>query len=393
MKVLPGSAGLSVFRIVQNENLPELFSRISVPGRKAEAAMSEIFQRLVDSLMERRDGISAWFRQSAPSSRQIRLGVAGEQAIEEQLRNLDTAIEMAKDEDLGVCEICHEHVEDSTLEMDYAARVCLDHLTGDERSRLENDLELSQKVQKALLPHRVPDIPGLDIAAFSQPALIVGGDYFDFLRFKDGSHGLVIADVMGKGMAASMLMASFQASLRIIAPESEHPHEVMSRLNRLFRHNIRLTRFVTVFLARYDEKSRILYYCNAGHNPPLILHANGDIESLNPSGAAIGLVEQATFVTDEVRLSTGDRILAFTDGVVELPNGRKEFFGDERLIQFMRTTGKNNARQIVTSLRGQLQGFSGSQTPADDTTMIALVVREPVERTEGLPVRHNLATS
>jgi len=114
--------------------------------------------------------------------------------------------------------------------MDYACRICIDHLTGDERSLLESDLELSQKVQQALLPNELPGIPGLDIAAFSQPARMVGGDYFDFFTFRDGSPGFVIADVMGKGMAASLLMASFQASLRIIAPECDHPHEVLFNL-------------------------------------------------------------------------------------------------------------------------------------------------------------------
>jgi sigma-B regulation protein RsbU (phosphoserine phosphatase) len=258
--------------------------------------------------------------------------------------------------------------------MDYTACVCIEHLTGKERTQLENELELSQKVQRALLPHDVPRIRGLDIAAFSQPAHFVGGDYFDFLRFKEGSHALVIADVMGKGMPASMLMASLQASLRIIAPESSEPADVVARLNHLFCHNIRLTKFVSLFLGQYDEDTRILTYCNAGHNPPLIYRTDGSIENLLPNGAAIGLIEQTEFTQSSVKLNVGDRLLLYTDGVVESLNKDNELFGQERLEEFLRTSSHLSAHQIVTSLRDRLQQFIETNTPTDDTTIIAVEV-------------------
>src|SRR6185503_8199767 len=132
------------------------------------------------------------------------------------------------------CVVCNDYVETSRLEVDYTAHVCIDHYTDDQRRRLEKELELSQKVQKALLPQEIPDMPGLELAAFSQPARIVGGDYFDFFTFSDGSSGFVIADVMGKGIAASLLMASFQASLRILISQENSPTEVVKRLNELF---------------------------------------------------------------------------------------------------------------------------------------------------------------
>src|SRR5262249_34364665 len=160
--------------------------------------------------------------------------------------------------------------------VDYTASVCIDHYTDDQRRKLENELQLSQKVQKALLPQQVPDLPGLELAAYSQPARIVGGDYFDFFKFKNGSPGFVIAAVMGKGVAASLLMASLQASLRILVTEEDSPAEVARRLNQLFCHNINLAKFVTLFLARYEPESRTLYYCNAGHNPPLLFHTCRD---------------------------------------------------------------------------------------------------------------------
>ena len=193
------------------------------------------------------------------------------------------------------------------------------------------------------------------------------------MRFKNGAHAIVIADVMGKGMPASMLMASLQASLQIIAPESAEPAEVVTRLNYLFSHNIRLTKFVTFFIGRYDEITGELTYCNAGHNPPLLRRQNGTLESLLPTGAAIGLVEHARFEQQSVRLHPGDRLLLYTDGVVESFGKNMELFGQDRLEKFLRETN-GSSQETVTSLKQTVQKFSGSATPADDTTIVVATV-------------------
>ena len=333
-----------------------------------------ILHRFKESILQQRQNLAEWLSGTAPEVRIMRAGPAGERAIKTHLETLDNALQRADDATLGVCEICHEYVETSRLEMDYTASVCIDHFTGEERSRLENELELSQKVQRALLPHAVPQINGLELAAFSQPAHIVGGDYFDFVRMKDGAHAIVIADVMGKGMPASMLMASLQASLRIIAPESTDPAIAIARLNYLFCHNIRLTKFVTFFLARYDEKARTLTYCNAGHNPPLISRADGSTETLQPTGAAIGLVEQSHFDQNTTSLHVGDRILFYTDGVVESFNNEHVQFGLENLTSFVKSTRDVRTNQVISSLKESLQRFTGGAPPVDDTTFIVVSV-------------------
>ncbi len=341
------------------------------PGEIMETT---VMQRLKENLVQQKENLTSWLSGTQPEKREIRLGPLGDQALQEHIHTLDTALQKAEENTLGLCEVCHEFVEPSRLEMDYTASVCIEHLTGEERTLLENELELSAKVQKALLPHSLPDIRGLDIAAFSQPAHIVGGDYFDFLRFKDGSHALVIADVMGKGMPASMLMASLQASLRIIAPESTGPADVVARLNTIFCHNIRLTKFVTLFLARYDEQARMLTYCNAGHNPPLLHRSNGTIETLRPTGAAIGLAEQTRFAQQSTQLHPGDRIMMYTDGVVESVNASKDEFGQDRIENVLKGSASGSSQQVIASLRGDLQRFAGVTTPADDTTIIAVRV-------------------
>jgi len=128
-------------------------------------------------------------------------------------------------------------------------------------------------IQKALLPQEIPNIPGLDVAAFSRPAEFLGGDYFDFIDFSADTHGLVIADVAGHGVSASLQMAGLQALARAIIPTSHSPAEVVTHIHNLFRHNIRFTTFVTVFIGAFNPTSSSFTYCNAGHNPPLLLHS------------------------------------------------------------------------------------------------------------------------
>ena len=333
-----------------------------------------VLQRLKETISSRAQNITDLLKNAAPQTIKIRTGSAAESSIQEELSLLQHTMQKTEDKTIGLCEVCNDFVETRRLEMDYTACVCIEHMTGAERTILENDLELSAKVQQALLPHVVPHVQHVDIAAFSQPARIVGGDYFDFLKFKDGSHAILIADVMGKGMPASMLMASLQASIRIIIPESSEPSEVVARLNHLFCHNIRLTNFVTLFLAKYRETDRTFTYCNAGHNPPLVRRRDGTIESMQPTGAAIGLIEQTSFEQRDMTLHSGDSVLIYTDGVVESMNEQKELFGQQRLEDYVRHVAHTTAHQTISGLKEQLKNFSSTTIPSDDTTIIALKV-------------------
>jgi sigma-B regulation protein RsbU (phosphoserine phosphatase) len=334
---------------------------------------NNLVQILKENLRQRKQNITDFLKKTPASTISTRIGPNKNNAVNEQLHLFDQILEQAEQNTIGLCEICHEAVEPARLEMDYKACVCLSHLTGEERTHLENDLELSQKVQQALLPHTTPTIQGLDIAAFSQPARIVGGDYFDFLRFEDGAHAIAIADVMGKGMPASMLMSNLQASLRIITPEKHSPGEVIARLNNIFCRNIRLTKFVTIFLARYDESTRVLTYCNAGHNQPLVRHTDGSLEWLQPTGAAIGLIEQTMFREQSVTLEQGAQMLLYTDGVVESFDNKDELFGEERLAKFFTSSSGIPPLQLLANLRETLRSFTQTDNARDDTTIIAIM--------------------
>jgi sigma-B regulation protein RsbU (phosphoserine phosphatase) len=247
-----------------------------------------------------------------------------------------------------------------------------------EQRQLETELELSQEVQRALLPQVPPDIPGLELAAFSRSAQIVGGDTFDFLQYRDGAHAIAIADVAGHGVSAGLLVAGVQAALRTLVPDSLAPDEVMTRVNRLFNHNIHFTTFVTLFLTRLEAGGRTLFYSNAGHNPPLLYCSKRDgassITWLGPTGAAIGLVEEFRPGLGSLELTPGDVLLLYTDGITEALNGEGQPFGEDGLAMFVQDSFRLPAQQLTQRLWRVLQEFTGGGPLADDATAVAMKV-------------------
>jgi sigma-B regulation protein RsbU (phosphoserine phosphatase) len=292
---------------------------------------------------------------------------------------IDNTISKADSKTLGKCEVCHEDVETELLEVDYTACVCIEHLSKEERRHLESDLELAQSVQKMLLPQEVPNIPGLEIAAFSRPAQIVGGDYFDFIDFSNGFHGLAIADVAGHGVSASLHMASIQALLRTLVPVNKSPAEVMSQLHKLFIHNIRFETFVTFFIGAFDSSTKTLTFCNAGHQPPLVLHKTKSkkesVEMLRPTGAAIGLIEEAEFGENTIELQKEDLLVLYTDGVTEAVNLQNQEFGRERLATLSRQVNILPVKEVVQEIRQALEEFSEGKPLDDDTTLVVCKIK------------------
>jgi sigma-B regulation protein RsbU (phosphoserine phosphatase) len=331
----------------------------------------EVKTELRSSLLEKRQNLSEWL-QEPDEKRQVQLGSADEISVQTELAVIDTAMQKDVDGTLGICAICHEAVDAELLHMDYTRTVCLGHFSPDELSQLEMELELAQTVQRSLLPQEVPHTPLLETAAFTRPAQIVSGDYFDFFQFAAGAHGLAIGDVAGHGVSSSLHMASLQALLRTLAPASQDPSEVVAHVNRLLIHNVGFATFASLFLASFDPISRTLTYCNAGHNPPLVLRsADGDGAFwLNPTGAAIGLVETVAFQAQTVKLQPGDVLLLYTDGVPEAMNAQEEMFGYERLAHALRLWGGAPAMDIIRGIRQELERFTQSASQSDDVTLV-----------------------
>src|SRR5512133_888270 len=231
--------------------------------------VAELYERIQEGLEEKQKELTVFLETAPETEKEICCADEGS-CVEKHLHVIDESLERIDDQTLGICKICHGYVDPQLLEMDYTAAVCLEHYSDAERQRLEAELELSQIVQRALLPQSIPNIRGVELAAFSRPSEIIGGDYFDFFQFRDGTQGLVIADVSGHGVSAGMLMSSLQMAIRTMAPETDSPAEVLERINRFYIHNIHFTTFVTVFLACFDPATLTLSYVNAGHNPPAV---------------------------------------------------------------------------------------------------------------------------
>ncbi|MBI5353186.1 MAG: SpoIIE family protein phosphatase [Chloroflexi bacterium] len=332
----------------------------------------DLYPRIQKGLAATRQNLKDFLESAPPEEKQVCL-CDEQQNVAEHLHVIETSLGKIDNKTLGFCEICQGYVDSSLLEMDYTASVCLDHYSEAEMRRLEAELEMSQIVQRALLPQRMPSLAGVELAAFSRPSDIIGGDSFDFFQFRDGTQGLVIADVSGHGVSAGMLMSSLQTALRTMAPDTDSPAEIMQRINRFYIHNINFTTFVTVFLARFDPATGVLNYVNAGHNPPIIYcKRSGETSRLMPTVPAIGLIEEFHPHIASATLSEGDVLLLYTDGITESFNLQREQFGQNRLGELVRQNAHLSPSNMIQTVRQSLSDFGENQRIADDITMIAL---------------------
>ncbi len=326
-------------------------------------------------LTETRANLVHWLEATPEEKQQIELGPAGESAVEAHLGVIDQSLNKIEAGTLGICEICHEPVDDGLLKMDYTACVCLGHYSEEELRQLESELELSQVVQRALLPQQAPMIPGMNVAAFSRPAQIVSGDYFDFVQFKDGAYGIVMADVSGHGVSAGMLMTSLQAAFHTLVPDTNSPLDVLERINRLYAHNINFTTFVTIFFGKFDSGARTFTYGNAGHNPAYLYRAATQEDILlHPTGPAIGLMEGFNVRSEKVKLKSGDTLVLYTDGITEAADREGQLLGLDRLSDVVRRNADLSAEQLIQKVMEAVNEFTEGNPLVDDTTLVVCKV-------------------
>ncbi len=333
---------------------------------------NETLSNFKESLTLHHDALLEWFNLD-PDHQTVNLGTGDIKDVLKVVSDLKNTLERIDNGTFGLCKDCDGKVETDLLELDYSSQVCLDHYTESQRRALENDLELAAKVQKQLLPCCIPSHPGLQIATHTVSARIVSGDYYDFFVSKNGLQGLILADVMGKGLPASMLMANLQASLRILGPRYEELHPLVVRLNELFRNNLKLIKFISIFLALIDLDKSILKFCSAGHHPAIWLEAQSEsIHLLKPTGPAIGLIKHAEFISEEVPVHSGDLFVLYTDGLVEASNVKNEEFGEDRLADLIKKNGNNTADEVMKSLLDTVKNFAGQFD--DDVTMMVIKI-------------------
>lgn len=254
-----------------------------------------------------------------------------------------------------------------------------------ERERLEKELQLARQIQARLLPAAAPLVLGLDLAGLSFSAQEVGGDYYDFIPLPDGRVGLVIADVSGKGVPAALLMSAFRASLLSQALEGEEPGLLLERLNRFLHRSVEPGRFVTAFLGLLDPVNGRFHYANAGHNPPVIWReAGGAPVELMAGGFMLGAFAAGTWPSERVDLAPGDLLVLYTDGVTEAQDASGDFWGEERLHEFLAGHHEMECGPLAEAIVQRVREFEGTTGPSDDITLLlARRRRVPAARVAG----------
>jgi len=244
-----------------------------------------------------------------------------------------------------------------------------------DRRRLEKELAIAREIQASFLPKRSPEVPGFDLAGATQPHDEVGGDYFDFIRVSDARLGIAIADVSGKGIPAALIMAGFRMSLLAEIRNEFTMRAVMRKVNSLLHESTERDKFVTLFYGVLDWKNRSLSFSNAGHNPPLLLRADGRVQYLLEGGVALGVLPDARYEERPVALQPGDVLLLYTDGVseAELPTG--EQFGTERLERCLKRVAGGTAHEILKGVVDEVTACAGERGVNDDLTLVVVKVR------------------
>ena len=242
--------------------------------------------------------------------------------------------------------------------------------------RLNEQLEQQEaaQIQRALMPGEIAAPDGLRIVASSQSARTVGGDYYDVIRIDEERLGICIADVMGKGLGAALLMSNLQAAVRMLAPQMTDSSELCNRVNEVISANSVPGKFITFFYCVVDLKQMRISYTNAGHNWPILARADGNCERLSTEDAVLGTLRQWKYHQEQADLRSGDRLVLFTDGITECANAEDAEFGEERLLGLVLQNVQLPADQlkdlILESARAHCNGMMN-----DDATLIAAAVR------------------
>jgi len=241
-------------------------------------------------------------------------------------------------------------------------------------AKVAREHDEARLIQRALLPAAMPDMRGCELGALWTPASGIGGDCYDVLRFGDNRVALSIADVVGKGLPAALLMSNLQAAVRAFATATAAPQDVCTSVNRLLCRNISSGKFVTFCYAVVDTATRTVSYANAGHFPPVLLHADGNVERLAPTGLVLGVAPDWTYLSGSARIGSGDRLVCFTDGITEANNPAGDEFGEDRLIDAIRAHHNESADRLARTIADAVAAWTGG-APQDDATLIVVAVK------------------
>jgi serine phosphatase RsbU (regulator of sigma subunit)/predicted enzyme related to lactoylglutathione lyase len=246
--------------------------------------------------------------------------------------------------------------------------------------RVAQELDIAKRVQARLFPQTLPQLKTLEYAGVCIQAREVGGDYYDFLDLGRTRLGLVVGDTSGKGIGAALLMANLQANLRSqVAVAANRPEHFLRSVNQLFFDNTTDSSYATLFFAEYDDRARRLRYANCGHQTIFLLHRDDTLERLESTCTVLGLFKEWNCAIEERRLSPGDVLVVYTDGITEAFNAEDEEFGEHRLIDVLKRNRHRSSREMLTAIVDDVLRFS----PHEQRDDITLIVARCKEGTKG----------
>lgn len=240
--------------------------------------------------------------------------------------------------------------------------------------QVERELQMARDIQLSLLPKTNPKMPGVEIAGLSHAAREVGGDYFDYIEMGEGHLGVVIADVSGKGVPASLLMSNIQATLRVQAITSDSAKDCIAEANTALHKSTEADKYATLFYGILDTNEKTFTCTNAGHNPPLLVAQDKSCRQLETGGIVLGMLPKMPYEEECVKLNSGDLLLMYSDGITEAMNRQEEEFGEERLCKLLTDNQDLSAEALLQKILNEVSAFTGEVPQQDDMTMVAIKI-------------------
>ncbi|MCU1305319.1 MAG: serine phosphatase [Acidobacteriaceae bacterium] len=287
----------------------------------------------------------------------------------ELLEQVDAALDRVDKGTYGICETCHDTIEQDRLERDPLVRYCLDHLTPEQRRALEDDLELASRIQYKLLPNREFQAAGWQAYYHYEPIGPVSGDYCDLVAEDDNRIFFLLGDASGKGVAASLLMSQLHAIFRTLITLRLSPGHLLEKANRLFCDFMVPGQYATVVCGSADKSGKI-EIANAGHCLPIV--HDGRNGTLQNSSFPLGLFCESEYSTTTLELEEGDGLLLYSDGLVEASNRADVEYGEERLLRALLNSHRQSPKAVIENCLKDLREFQSSEPLRDDLTVLSI---------------------
>jgi sigma-B regulation protein RsbU (phosphoserine phosphatase) len=288
------------------------------------------------------------------------------------LKEVDSALERMNGESYGLCEVCHEPIEEERIKADPLVRNCLDCLTPDQQRALEQDLDLASRIQTRLLPNKNLNVNGWEAYYHYEGAGPVSGDYCDLVSSETDNGDLFfsLGDVSGKGVAASILMSHLHAIFHSLIAVGLSPDQLVQRANRIFCDSTVSANFATLVFGK-ASKSGEIDICNAGHCPPLLVR-EGEINLVKPTGLPLGILSSGEYSMDRVQLVPGDSLLLYTDGLSEARDKADTEYGAERLARLVKGRHMLPPKELINVCLEDLKAFLSGVPKTDDLTIMVI---------------------